>query len=263
MFDTIDISFYLSQLNLFSVLDILLVTLLIYGVLMLARGTRAVQLIRGLIAFALLLTVVDQQLGQLTALRWMVGRLLPALFLAIPVIFQPELRRALAQIGGQTGLFTRILRRGEQDTWVTTLADACRRLSTRRHGALIVIERDTGLQEYIDTGVKIDAMISTPLLLNIFHKDVDLHDGGVIVRNGRIAAASCVMPLSSSRMTDRQMGLRHRAALGTSEQTDAVVVVVSEETGNIAIAHNGRVLPKQPPKQLENVLKAFLQKTAQ
>ncbi len=263
MFDSLDIGFFLSQFTLFSVLDILLVALLIYGVLMLVRGTRAVQLIRGLIVFALLLTVVDQQLGQLTALRWMVGRLLPALFLAIPVIFQPELRRALAQLGGQTGLFTRILRRPEHDKWVTTLADACRRLSTRRHGALIVIERDTGLQEYIDTGVKIDAIISTPLLLNIFHKDVDLHDGGVIIRNGRITAASCVMPLSSSRMSDRQMGLRHRAALGTSEQTDAVVVVVSEETGNIAIAHNGRILPKQAANQLENVLKAFLDKSAQ
>ena len=262
MLDSLDLSFYLSQFSPFTVLDILLVALVIYGVLVLVRGTRAVQLIRGLIVLALLLTLIDQQLGQLTAFRWMVSRLLPALFLAIPVIFQPELRRALAQLGGQTGLFTRFLRRQETEKWISVVADACRRLSTRRHGALIVIERDTGLQEYIDTGVKLDARISTPLLLNVFHKDVDLHDGGVIIRNGRIAAASCVMPLSNSRMSDRQMGLRHRAALGTSEQTDAVVVVVSEETGQLAIAHNGRILPKQPQNQLESVLKAFLENSS-
>ena len=260
MLDALDLNFYLNELSWFSVFDIFLVTLVIFGVLMLVRGTRAVQLLRGLIVIALVLVLVDSFVVQLTAFRWLVSNILPALFVAIPVIFQPELRRALARLG-QTGQVMSFLRRNQENPMVATLAESCRRLSTRRHGALIVIERDTGLQEYIDTGVKLDAAISTPLLLNIFHKDVDLHDGGVIIRNERLAAASCVMPLSNTRMSDRQMGLRHRAALGTSEVSDAVVLVVSEETGHIAIAHNGRVLPKQPQQQLESVLQAFLQKT--
>lgn len=259
MLDALNLNFYLDELNWFSVIDILLVALLIFGVLVLVRGTRAVQVLRGLIVIALVLVLVDAFVVQLTAFRWVVARILPGLFVAIPVIFQPELRRALARLG-QTNQYLRFWRKPtEEDPLITTLAEACRRLSTRRHGALMVIERDTGLQEYIDTGVQLDAELSTPLLLNVFYKDVDLHDGGVIIRNGRLAAASCVMPLSSTRMSDRQMGLRHRAALGTSEVSDAVVVIVSEETGHIAIAHNGRILPKQPQQQLESILTAFLQ----
>lgn len=260
MLDALDLNFYLDELNLFSVIDILLVALLIYGVLVLVRGTRAVQVLRGLIVIALVLVLLDAFVVQLTAFRWVVARILPALFLAVPVIFQPELRRALARLG-QTSRYMRFLQRKEDDPMIGVLADACRRLSTRRHGALLVIERDTGLQEYIDTGVMIDSELSTPMLLNVFYKDADLHDGGVIIRNGRLTAASCVMPLSSTRMSDRQMGLRHRAALGTSEVSDALVIVVSEETGHIAIAHNGRILPKQPQQQLEAILTAFLQKT--
>ena len=226
---------------------------------MLVRGTRAVQVLRGLIVFALVLLFVDTFVD-LTAFRWVVAKILPALLVAIPVIFQPEIRRALARLG-QTGYYIQFWRRAPEHPAIDTLAEACRRLSKRRHGALLVIERDTGLQEYIDTGVKIDAELSVPLLLNIFYKDADLHDGGVIIRDGRLTAASCIMPLSNSQMSDRQMGLRHRAALGTSEVSDAIVLVVSEETGQIAIAHNGRVLPKQPQQQLERILHAFLQDT--
>lgn len=226
---------------------------------MLVRGTRAVQVLRGLIFFALVLIFVDAFV-ELTAFRWVVAKILPALLVSIPVIFQPELRHGLARLG-QTSRYTRLWRRTQEYPIIDTLAEACRRLSKRRHGALIVIERDTGLQEYIDTGVKIDSDISVPLLLNLFYKDADLHDGGVIIRNGRLMAAACVMPLSNSQMSERQMGLRHRAALGTSEVSDAIVLVVSEETGRIAIAHNGRILPKQPQAQLEAILQAFLQKT--
>ena len=259
MFNGFDFSFYFDELNWFSIFDILLVTLVIFGVLVLVRGTRAVQVLRGLIVIALLLAVIDTFVNQLTAFRWVVAQILPALFIAIPVIFQPELRSALARLG-QTGRWRFWRKQDVEDPIVAVLADACRRLSTRRHGALIVIERDTGLQEYINTGVQIDSAVTTPLLLNIFYKDADLHDGAIIIRNERLVAASCVMPLSSTRMSDRQMGLRHRAALGTSEVSDAVVLVVSEETGRIAIAHNGRILPKQPQQQLESVLQTFLQK---
>ena len=257
--DQTDLSFFLRAFDgVVSVIDILLVTLIIYAGLAMVRGTRAIQVLRGLIVLALILIILNTFIPQLTAFRWLVSTALPALFIAIPVIFQPELRRALAQLG-QTGDVTRLFRRqNEESEMVDIIADACRRLSTRRHGALIVIERDTGLQEYIDTGIKLNAEITAPLLLAIFHKDAELHDGSIIIRDGVIAAAQCVMPLSNSRNLDRQMGLRHRAALGTSEVSDAVVVIVSEETGSIAVAHNGRVLPRQPQQQLETVLNAFL-----
>lgn len=252
-----NLAYYVEQFNIYSLLDIALVTAAIYIVLLLVRGTRAVPVLRGLIVLAIALALIDSFVAELTAFRWLVASALPALFLAIPVIFQPELRRALAKVG-QAGEYMRVWRRRNQADVVVPIAEACRRLSTRRHGALIVIERDTGLQEYIDTGVRLDAELSSSLLLAIFHKDAALHDGGVIVRGERITAASCVMPLSSARISDRQMGLRHRAALGTSENTDAVVVVVSEETGQVAIAHNGRIVPRQQLEQLETILAAFL-----
>jgi diadenylate cyclase len=253
----IDLSYFLQQFNRYSLVDIALVTLVIYTVLMLVRGTRAVPVLRGLILLALLLGVIDSFVAQLTAFRWLVRSALPALFIAIPVIFQPELRRALAKVG-QAGDYLRNWRRPGAHEVVSPIAEACRRLATRRHGALIIIERDTGLQEYIDTGIPLDAELSAALLLAIFHKDAELHDGGVIVRGQRIMAASCVMPLSNTRMADRQMGLRHRAALGTSENTDALVIVVSEETGQIAIAHNGRIAARQQQEQLESTLASFL-----
>jgi diadenylate cyclase len=141
---------------------------------------------------------------------------------------------------------------------VIAVKDASIRLSQRRHGALIVFERDTGLQEYIDTGILLNSEVSPDLLLTIFNKNTELHDGAVIMRNGKLAAAACVMPLSTSSLTDRQMGLRHRAALGISEVSDAVAVVVSEETGQVSIAHNGRVIRRQDPSRLDDILHAFL-----
>ncbi|MGB1250026.1 MAG: diadenylate cyclase CdaA [Candidatus Promineifilaceae bacterium] len=256
MFEDVNLPYYLEQLNWVAGLDILLVAIIIFGILRLLSGTRAVPMLRGLLVIALVLVLVDL-VAPLEALRWLIGRILPALFVAIPVIFQPELRRALTQLG-QPGRFAQFWKREQPDLTIPTLVETARRLSIRRHGALIIIERNTGLKEYIDTGVKLDADITTPILLNIFYKDADLHDGGVILKDGRIAAASCVMPLSNSRMSDRQMGLRHRAALGTSENSDAVVIVVSEETGNMALAHNGRILPRLSLQQLESNLQAFL-----
>lgn len=248
--------YYLGQLNLLSVLDILLVTAVIYSALMLIRGTRAVQVLRGFIGLALIIALLSS-LIELPAFSWLVGTILPTLLLAIPVIFQPELRRALEQIG-RTGNYLRFFRRQEESKVVAALKPACLRLSQRRHGALIVFERDTGLQEYIDTGIELNAKASPELFLTIFNKTTELHDGAVIIRNDRIAAAACVMPLSTSSLGDRQMGLRHRAALGISEVSDAVTVIVSEETGQVSIAHNGRIIRRQDPARLDTILNAFL-----
>jgi len=239
-----------------AILDVFLVTLIIYGFLMLIRGTRAVALLRGLLVFAFSFWVLSQVIN-LTASNWLISQILPALLISIPVIFQPELRRAFEQLG-RTGQLVRLLRRNEEDKTIPILARACLRLSQRRHGALIVFERETGLQEYIDTGIIMEAEASPELLLTIFNKNTELHDGAVIIRDEKIAAAACVMPLSTSSLTDRQMGLRHRAGLGISEVSDAVAVIVSEETGQIAIAQNGRILRRQDPTQLESILNAFM-----
>ncbi len=257
----LDLAYYLEHLNLTSVLDILLVTGILFAGLMLVQGTRAVQLLRGVLILALFIFILDA-FFQLPALRWLARSIVPAFLVAIPVIFQPELRRALEQLGRASG-FLRGLRRDPEEAMLEALATACRRLSGRRHGALIIVEQDTGLQEYIDTGIKLDALPTAELLVTIFHKDVDMHDGAVILRNGRIVAASCVMPLSTSLISDRKMGLRHRAALGVSEVSDAIALVVSEETGQISIAHNGRMLRKQDPDRLEAVLRVFLQNPRQ
>ena len=245
-----------ALISIVDVFDILLVTFIIFGVLMLIRGTRAVQLLRGLFVLAVIVFFFAQ-IFDLRAFKWLVDNMLPVLLFAIPVIFQPELRRALEQLG-LAGRYFRIFRRDETSPVVATFKEAALRLSQRRHGALVVFEQDTGLQEYIDTGVILDAEPSPELFLTIFNKHTELHDGAIIVRENKLAAAACVLPLSTSSLSDRQMGLRHRAALGISEVSDAVAVVVSEETGQVSIAHNGRILRRQDIARLDSILNAFL-----
>jgi diadenylate cyclase len=247
-----------AESPLVHVVDILLVSAAILGVFLLIRGTRAVPLLRGVLVLIVLLGLISVTVVDLTASRWLITTILPALLVAIPVIFQPELRRALEQLGRAGGFF-RFLRRGQYSRIIGPIAEACKRLASRREGALIVVEQDTGLQEFIDTGIVLNAEPSPELLLTIFDKHTELHDGAVIVRGDQIAAAACVMPLSTRSLSDRQMGLRHRAALGISEVSDAVVVVVSEETGQISVAHNGRIIRRQDPERLETILNAFLQ----
>ena len=240
------------------VVDILLVTLVIYGVFLVVRGTRAVQLLRGVIVLIGLIALVSVTVINLTGVSWLVAVTLPALLIAIPVIFQPELRRALEQLG-RAGRVFRLFRRNEQSQLVMAVSNACLRLSQRRYGALVVIEQDTGLQEFIDTGIVIDAEPTPELILTIFNRHTELHDGALIARGERLVAAACVLPLSTRRLSDRQMGLRHRAALGISEVSDALVVVVSEETGQVSIAHNGRILRRQDPSRMDVVLNALLE----
>ncbi len=249
----------ISQIRVADAIDILLVTAVIFGVFLLIRGTRAVQVLRGLLLLAVSIFVMAS-LFDLRGFSWLVDNMLPVLLLSIPVIFQPELRRALEQLG-LAGQYLRIFRRDEVNPVVIALKDAALRLSQRRHGALVIFERDTGLQEYVDTGIMLDAEPSAELFLTIFNKNTELHDGAVIVRGDRLAAAACVMPLSTSSLSDRQMGLRHRAALGISEVSDAVAVVISEETGQVSIAHNGRILRRQDIARLDTILAALMQKS--
>jgi len=228
-----------SHLTISSVVDILLVALIFFGLFYLMQGTRAVTLVRGilLVAFA---GILASNFLKLTAVTWLIRNSIPALLVAIPVIFQPELRRALERLGRpQTLLLTR--RNTTSIQFIALLSRASGALSKAGLGALIVIERHTGLQEYIDTGVQLDAAVSVDLLLTIFNKGTPLHDGAVIIRDERILAAACTLPLSENPDLDRELGTRHRAGVGITESTDAIVIIVSEETGVVSVSQNARL----------------------
>lgn len=251
-----EITFIFSRLDWLSVLDILLVALVIYSLLALVRGTQAVVLLRGII-FVVIVVVLLTSFLQLRAFGWLLRNTLPALLFSIPVIFAPELRRALERLGrAGTGLNLGT-RESEIEPVIEALTGTAVRLSERRHGGLIVIERQVGLKNYADTGVALDAAVTVELLVQIFYPNTPLHDGAVIIKGARIVAAACVMPLTSGETTDRQMGLRHRAALGITEVSDAVAVVISEETGAISVAHNGRMIQRLDAARLRHILAAF------
>ncbi len=258
-----EILFIFQRINWLSVLDLVLVTLIFFVILMLLRDTKATVLLRGVIFLVILLALLTQFIN-LPAFSWLIQTTLPALLLAIPVIFAPEIRRGLERLGraGSANLFRKNLDTEEAILQTMhSISIACARLSARRHGALIVLERIDSLQEYVETGVFMDAVLTPELLLQIFYPNSPLHDGAVIISGRRILAASCVMPLSASgilnRSPERQMGLRHRAALGTSEVCDAIVVVVSEETGSISVAQAGRIIRGLDSDRLENMLIAL------
>ncbi len=257
-----NIFFIFQRLSWLSLLDILLVTLIFFALLYSLRDTQAMVLLRGVIflvvALVLLTTLVD-----LPAFSLLVKNALPALLLAIPVIFAPEIRRALERLG-RAGTFASTVSQtpyADMNQVIGSVVEASARLSARQHGALIVVQRMDSLEQYAETGVKMGAEVTPELLLQIFYPDTPLHDGAVIIADGHIVAAACVLPLSASgilnRSPERQMGLRHRAALGLSEVSDAVAIVVSEQSGSISIAHAGRMIRRIDPSRLENILVAF------
>lgn len=249
-----DILWVFTRLNWLSVIDILLVALIFYGLFRLMRGTQAIQLLRGVI-IVVLLTILITSVLKLAAFSWLISKSLSALLVAIPVIFQPELRRALERLGRAGLLVTR--QEPASDRVIDEICQACQGLAERRHGALIVLERETGLQEYIDTGISVGGKVSAELLLTIFFPNTALHDGAVIIREDEVVAATCVLPLARDIIPERQLGLRHRAAVGVTEETDAVSIVVSEETGIVSIAHNGRIIRRLDVKRLGKILQAF------
>lgn len=255
----VDLFWYLQRLGWLDVVDILLVASIFFWLFYLVRGTRAVPLLRGVI-FLIIVVLLLGGLVELRAFGWLIQRALPALLVAVPVIFQPELRRALEQLGRPGTLFGwRTGEREEVEFALSTVTEASETLAQRHQGALIVLERRTGLQEFVESGVELDAKVSYELLLTIFNPSTTLHDGAVIVREGRVLAAACVLPLSTAFLADRQLGLRHRAGIGVTEESDAIAVIVSEERGAISIAHNGRIIRNLDAKRLQKVLHAFYQ----
>lgn len=225
-----------------SIVDILIVAYVIYKLLVIIRGTRAVSLLKG-IAVIFIATMISDLLD-LRTVNWLLQKTITMLFVALPIVFLPELRRALEQIG-RGGIFTGplgLLEKEDTMLLISNIVKAATVMARDKIGALIVIERDTGIAELMETGTKIDAVVSAELLINIFMPNSPLHDGATIIRGSRIMAAGCYLPLSGNPNISKRLGTRHRAALGLSEQSDAVSIVVSEETGVISIACSGKLM---------------------
>ena len=241
-----------------AVIDIADLAYVIYKFLLLIRGTRAVQLLKGLIVL-LIVYFLSDTLG-LHAVNWLLSEAWAVLFLALAVIFQPELRRALEHIG--RGNIFNITRNSLASVDVTHVIDeivaACVSCAKTRTGALIILERDTGLQDYIDTGITVDAKVTQELLVNIFVPNTPLHDGATVIRGDRVMAAACFLPLSDNPYISMSLGTRHRAAIGISEVSDALAVVVSEETGLISVANGGKLIRHLDEKQLREMLSTEL-----
>lgn len=252
--------FIFERLNWLSVIDIFLVGLIFLAILMLMRGTQAMVLLRGAILLVALIGLLTS-FEILPAFSWLVKTMFPAILLAIPVIFAPEIRHALERLGRAGFLQPSEYHSKQTIDVIGAIVTASARLSDRQHGALIVMERRDSLKEFVQTGVFLDARVTPELLLQIFYPNTPLHDGAVIVDGAKVVAASCVMPLSASgvltKSPERQMGLRHRAALGISEVSDAIALVISEETGSISVVHSGRMIRRIDIDRLENILKAF------
>jgi diadenylate cyclase len=254
----VELFWALDNLTFKSLLDIFLVALVFFGASFFFRGTQAIALLRGILLVVGGMLIVSSLLN-LLALRWLLENMILVLGIAIPVIFQPEIRRALEQLGRAGAL----LNRGAPDTLrsriIEEVCQAAEKLSERRHGALIVLQRNSNLQEYIRTGIPLNSDVTAQLLLTIFWPKTELHDGAAIIDGeGRMASAASVLPLTASRnLPDPKLGTRHRAALGISEVSDAVCVVVSEESGRISITNGGRIIPRLDPKRLRTILNAF------
>src|SRR6185436_1850132 len=245
-------SAFSGRLGLSSVLDIVIVALLLYWLLSLIAGTSAATLVRGILIL-LTLGFVLSNLFNLTMLQLLLRASIPALIFVIPVLFAPELRRALEQLGRAGSLLPRTTVTSSNTKLAETVAAAAQQLAERRFGALLVIERSTPLGEFASSGVGMDALLSPELLLNIFWPNSPLHDGAVIIHGDRVVSASVVLPLTRSPTTEH-IGTRHRAAIGITEISDAIAVVVSEETGTISLANAGRMVRNLSEPRLRKVL---------
>lgn len=244
-----------------EIIDVLLVAFVIYKLIMIIRGTKAVQLLKGI--FVIIAVWFLSSFFGLNTLQWLMNQALTWGFLAIIIIFQPELRRALEQLG-RGRLFSRSAV-PEEEMLTKTIDEIVKSISymgKRRIGALLSIERETGMGDYIETGIPLYARVSSELLINIFIPNTPLHDGAVIVKENEIKAAACYLPLSESPFISKELGTRHRAALGISEVTDSLTIVVSEETGNISLTKNGELYRNLSIEALKEMLTEELSTSA-
>jgi len=238
----IQIQGLLATIGILDIVDIAVVAYFLYTLYQILKNTRAATLVKGLLI--LLIVMMASRWMNLHVITWLMEKSMTVILVALPVVFQPELRRALEQIGRGKWFHKggSELDEAEFETLLSNVTNATVAMSRRKVGALMVFERNTGLEERIETGIAIDGLVSEGLLLNIFEKDTPLHDGAVIIRGKRVVAATCLLPLTENRNLSKDLGTRHRAGLGVSEQSDAVVLIVSEETGTISIARNGELM---------------------
>lgn len=231
-----------ATIGLLDIADILLVAFVLYNLYLLIRYTQAMQLVKGLVVL-LMATLVSKWLG-LHVINWLLQKTMTIVAVALPVVFQPELRRALERLG-RGKLFGKpntVLEEDDAAELLDALIKAIVVLAKNKIGALIILERSTGLNDYIETGVKIEGLVSAEFLVNVFIPNTPLHDGAVIIRGDRVMAAGCLLPLSENPDMAKELGTRHRAAIGISEESDALSLVVSEETGTISLAESGRII---------------------
>lgn len=240
------------SMRLLDILDILLVSYIIYRIILLIRGTRAVQMLVG-IALIISIYFLSGKL-ELQTLHWLLKTFLGSILVVLVILFQTDIRRALTQMGKTP--FHKAADVAEKD--MEEIVRAATYMARRRIGALMVIERDTGLRDYVDTGHRLDARLCAELLVAIFLPASPMHDGGVIIHKGKIHSSGCLLPLSHNPRIDKRYGTRHRAALGLSEETDAIVIVVSEETQEISLVQHGQITTFHDEKTLNATLKELL-----
>lgn len=253
----IQIQSLLATISILDIIDIVVVAYFLYRLYLMLKNTRAATLVKGLLVLVLFM-IICRWLN-LLVISWLLEKSMTVIMVALPIVFQPELRRALEQIG--RGNFFRKsseLNEQELEDMLESVALATKAMSAAKVGALMVFERATGLVERIETGVPVDGLVSSGLLQNIFVKDTPLHDGAVIIRGNRVAAACCLLPLTENRNLSLELGTRHRAAIGISEQSDAMVLVVSEETGVISIARNGELMRYLTVEDVKEVLRSAI-----
>ncbi len=242
-----------------DILDILIVAYIIYRAILMFKQTRAMALVKGILVLLIITVVAD--LLTITTLSWLLNSLWTVGIIAIVVLFQPELRKALEQFG-RSGILITPSFKARPETEVTDAIEevikAVSVLSKNKIGALIVWERETGIRDYMETGIPIDSLVSSSLLINIFIPKTPLHDGAVMIRKGRVVAAACYLPLTSNTNISAELGTRHRAAIGISEYSDAVAIIVSEETGSISLAVNGEIQRYLDANSLRDKLKLYL-----
>lgn len=244
----------LSTVGPLDILDILIVAIILYKVYEMLQDTRAITLVKGLLVL-LGITLVCNWM-ELHVISWLLQKTVTLIFVALPIVFQPELRRALEHLGQGRFLGNAALLDDEQARSVVhELVRAVRTLASTKTGALLVIERNMGLNDISATGIQIDGLITAEFLLNVFIPNTPLHDGAAVIRGNRLIAAGCLLPLTENRTLSTELGTRHRAAIGLSEQCDALVVVVSEETGTISVAENGRMVRHLDTEKLKNILR--------
>ena len=244
----------IPPLGVMDIVDILVVAFLIYKLMLIIRSTSAARVARSIMLLLVATWLTD--VVHMYTLNWILTRFIEVGIIAIVIVFQPELRRALERFGGRTMLrFADPLpNRSVEQNAIAATVTACEIMAKERVGVLLVFERRTSLEEYFKTGTLIDAKVTDQLLRNLFFKNSPLHDGAVIIRHGRVAAAGCVLPLSENTHLSSDLGTRHRAGIGMSEASDAVVVIVSEETGTISVAIGGMLKRHLAPQTLEKLL---------